>query len=89
MVSGTVLDVTLLVVVLEGVVDVDEVADEREVNELTLAGALLVEQCEHNCRKEALCTDHVADNGADAGGVAVTLTGLCVKAAHCDSADIV
>ena len=75
--------------VLEGVVDVDEVADEREVNELTLAGALLVEQCEHNCRKEALCTDHVADNGADAGGVAVTLTGLCVKAAHCDSADIV
>ena len=79
----------LLVVILEGVVDVNEVADEREVNELAFAGALLVEQSEHQSREEALCADHVADNRADTGGVAVTLAGLSVQAAHCNCADIV
>ncbi len=89
MVAGAVLDVALLVVVLESIVDVNEVADEREVNELTLAGALLVEKRDHKRCEEALCADHVADNRADAGRIAVALAGLCVQAAHRNCADII
>ena len=88
-VAGAVLDVTLFVVILESIVDVNEIAHEREVNKLSLAGTLLVEQREHQSCKEALCADHVADDRADAGRIAVALAGLCVQAAHCNCADIV
>ena len=43
-VAGAVLDVALLVVILQGVVDVDKVAHEGEIDELALAGPLLVEE---------------------------------------------
>ena len=88
-VAGAVLDVALLVVILQGVVDVDKVAHEGEIDELALAGPLLVEEGYHNGGEEALGAYHVADDGAYAGGVAVALTGLGVQAGHGHGADVI
>ena len=47
------------------------------------------DRAEHDGGEEALSAAHIAEDGAEAGGLAVGLAGLVVDAGHGDGADVV